>query len=406
VGTIVTPHDTGHTTPMTKPFAFSREWEKMLAFFSGNAVKIRLLDLIPRLPTSASDLREALEHPDVQSMRNEFIRQDRIEQRSRRRSLTNGFLLRFSALVAACAAIACVISIIWEHAFTRGQLMLEAFTLVFALGGVYLKSRRDQARNDLGMAFYKSACAELAIFDHITKNGTYSAQLWIGGYYLIKLVSSHYIPYVHINTQREWEWRGLRNFPGELTWRLFRRTVNRIGESVLLMAAMALCLAGLVVSGAASYALPFVHSVSAPNLAATLMAAGSLALIVIPFVDEPPGSAMRRARAAQHLAELEGLRNLFDPRRMGPHSVDEFALGPHNVHEFVTAMIRSEIEYVRPENLAPSAAHGNPDHATDFTLLSFIEVAGRDRSRRISLYHGDLSSMPQQVDFLIVSALL
>ena len=36
--------------------------------------------------------------------------------------------------------------------------------------------------------------------------------------------------------------------------------------------------------------------------------------------------------------------------------------------------------------------------------MDFIEVAGTDRSRRISVYHGDLSSMPERVDFLVVSA--
>lgn len=44
------------------------------------------------------------------------------------------------------------------------------------------------------------------------------------------------------------------------------------------------------------------------------------------------------------------------------------------------------------------------DHEAGFRLMDFIEVAGPDGVRRIALYHGDLTELPEPVDFLVISA--
>src|SRR5205823_5940990 len=43
-------------------------------------------------------------------------------------------------------------------------------------------------------------------------------------------------------------------------------------------------------------------------------------------------------------------------------------------------------------------------HATDFRLVDFIEVTAPDGVRRIALYNGDLTEIPEPVDYLILSA--
>jgi TIR domain len=362
-------------------FSNDRDWREALRFFQHieNAQTPLALNSLPPL---ASDLREALRHSDVQSVRSEHLQWIQASENSASRQ---GTLLHFLFLYtgAACAGIVCATLVGLAYFSERVELLLEAGVLLSAFGCLYLKWHLDQTLHNLREALENSACAELELFDYVIAHGTYSAQMWVAAYYWERLNGSHYAPYLSFHSVGGWK----QPLP--------RWIESKIGGWVSLFAACALYLASFLLTVAVTVGLPLGHPLSTPALTAALIAAASLLLIVTPFLDQQVLYTARRARSRRHLKALESLRNRFF----------EWELGPHNVHAFVAEMIRAEIASRRPDNEARcEEAHDNPDHPTDFALLDFIEVGGTDRIRRISLYRGDLSRMPEKVDFLVVSA--
>jgi hypothetical protein len=245
-------------------------------------------------------------------------------------------------------------------------LRLETFVLFCTSGCLALKWGHDRARDAARAAFYQSARAELALFEHIVTHGTETAQMWTAAFY--------------------WEHlRGIRVVSS--------RVKGPLGGWVPWLAAGALCLVAFLLSAAGSLGWAGGNTVGALDGSAALLATASLLLTVFLRFGKIDRSLLIRSRTLQ--LEFDHLRDTFS----------ESDLGPRNVRAFVTAVIRAEMAYEAPDSAPPPReTRARSDNAAGFTLLEFIEVDGGDRTRRISLYHGDLSRMPEPVDFLVVSA--
>jgi predicted protein tyrosine phosphatase len=112
---------------------------------------------------------------------------------------------------------------------------------------------------------------------------------------------------------------------------------------------------------------------------------------------ERPDEEVRTLAAALRRALARGLNGYADAAR----SLIA-AAGASEDEWLPSEPARAEAACFRSDDQTPP--HANAEYTADLTLSDFIEIAGMDRSRRISLYRGDLSSMPERVDFLVVSA--